>query len=154
MKIVWTLLIGMLIFQSLFVTLGSLDAFNIESGVDTRLVGIENVTTNTTGLDLSEPGSLWGLITGGMGTLLLGIATAAAVVILITVAKNYIAAAIVIYIGFVSWLSLQTAGLFERMNSIGGGSSVGIAFIGLFFAVLAILVVKSIIEMLAPGGVE
>ena len=154
MKIVWTILIGMIIFQSLFVTLGTLDAFNLEPDQDERLIGLENITTNTTGLDIKKPGNLWGSITGGMGTLLLGIGTAAAVVLLITVSKNYVAAALVIYIGFVSWLYMQTAGIFMRMNDIGGGSLIGVAFIGLFGVVLAILVVKSIIEMLAPGGVD
>ena len=68
--------------------------------------------------------------------------------------KNYIVAGIAIYLGFVSWLYVQTAGILIQMNDIGGGSSVGLAFIGLFGVILAILVVKSVIEMLAPGGIE
>lgn len=163
MKIVWTLLLGMFIFQSLFVTLGVLDAFNLEEGKDVRLIGYENVSSNLTeyeDITLNKPielfsktisfgGGLWGNIATG---LLAGI-TLIGIVGLIMLGK-YVGAAIVMYMGFAAWLYGKTAGLLIHMNDIGGGSLVGIAFIGLFGVVLAILVIKSIIEMLAPGGVD
>jgi len=151
MKIVWTLLIGMLIFQSLFV------AFAVFFTVpETNIKGLENISSSTSGyedLSLSDGGGIWGMMTGLAGNITISILTFVGIAIAIA-AKNYVGAAIALYIGFVSWLYLQTAGILVRMNNIGGRSPVGLAFIGLFGVVLAILVVKSVIEMLAPGGVE
>ena len=151
MKIVWTLLIGMLIFQSLFV------AFAVFFTVpETTIEGLENISSSTTGyedLSLSDGGGIWELFTGVGGSIIITAVTAGLIIAALAY-KNYPVAAILAYLGFVSWLYVQTAGILVRMNNIGGGSPVGLAFIGLFGVVLAILVVKSIIEMLAPGGVE
>lgn len=151
MKIIWTLLIGMLIFQSLFV------AFAVFFDTsETNIEGLENISSSTEGyenLSLTSGGGIWGMITGLAGSIAISILTIVGIAIAIA-AKNYVGAAIALYLGFVSWLYVQTSGILVRMNDIGGGSPVGLAFIGLFGVVLAILVVKSIIEMLAPGGID
>ena len=108
MKIVWTILIGMLIFQSIFVTFGVF--FYTEDM--TRVEGIEEISSETEGYEditLSKPSGLWGMMTSTAGNIAIAGLTATLLIVAI-LAKNYIAAGIAIYIGFVSWLSLQTAG--------------------------------------------
>jgi len=93
------------------------------------------------------------MMTGFGGSLTISIITVFGIGVAI-LAKNYIGAAIALYLGFISWLYVQTAGILVQMNKIGGGSPIGLAFIGLFGVILAVLVVKSIIDMLAPGSVD
>lgn len=150
MKIIWAILLGMLIFQSLFVTLG---VFFPSSPLDE---GFDEISSNTTGYEnitLSKPGSLFDFMSANSGWFV-GLGTTILVVAMIAL-KNYAGAAIALFLGFMTWLFTETSKILMAMN-IGSPEQrvFGTALIGLFGVVLAILAVKEIISMLAPGGTD
>lgn len=157
MKMIWTILLGMIIFQSLFV---SFAPFFASPG---STEGLEEISSSTEGYEnmtLSDPAGLLGGIVGfgsGLfgqlaGWLIAGL-TIVGVVGLILL-KNFTAAGMVIFIGFTTWLYGKTAGLFIHLNNQLGGSPFIIALIGLFGVILAALVIIAVINMLSPGVKE
>ena len=147
MKIIWALILGMFIFQSLFVAFGVF--FNADDTSITEGIG----ETDTSDLNLRNPGGLWDLITGTPGTTVMAALTAIGIGVAL-LAKNYVAVAVVMFLGFLSWLYVQTADIFIQLNNTVGGGDIALVFITIFNAVIAILAVKEIISMLAPGGVD
>ena len=154
MKMIWTILIGMIVFQSLFV---SFAPFFTSPG---STEGLEEISTSTEGyenMSLSNAGNLLGEIVGfgsGLfgqlaGWLIAGL-TIVGVVGLILL-KNFTAAGMVIFIGFITWLYGKTAGLFMHLNNQLGGSLFVTGLIGLFGVILAMLVIIAVINVLSPG---
>ena len=148
MKIVWAILLGMFIFQGLFVVFGT-NFFYLEDAPVIEGVG----EANTTGLDLQNPGGLWSVMTSTAGTTVIAALSVVGIGIAL-MAKNYAVVAIVMFLGFMSWLYLQTVDIFVSINNFVEGGEIVLVFITLFNAVIAILVIKEIISMLAPGGVD
>lgn len=147
MKIVWAILLGMFIFQGLFVAFGVF--FYAEDAPLLEGIG----ETNTTSLDLRNPGGLWSFMIGTPGTLVITLVVAIGIGTALLY-KNYAVAAIAMFLGFMSWLYLQTVDVFVTLNNFVEGGEIVLVFITLFNAILAILVIKEIVGMLAPGGIE
>lgn len=148
MKIVWAILLGMFIFQSLFVVFGT-NFFYLDDAEMIEGIG----ESDTADLDLQNPGKLWDMMTGTAGTTIIAALTVVGIGIAL-MAKNYAVVAIVVFLGFMSWLFLQTVNVFVTLSKFTGGGEIAIVIIGIFNTVIAILVIKEIISMLAPGGAD
>ena len=148
MKIVWAILLGMFIFQGLFVVFGT-NFFYLDNPAMTDGLG----ETNTSTLDLGNPGGLWTMMTSTAGATVITALTLLGIGIAL-VAKNYAVVAIAIFLGFTSWLFIQTVNIFVTLNEFVDGGEIAIVLIGLFNVIIAILVIKDIIDRLAPGGVD
>lgn len=150
MKIVWVLLIGMFIFQGLFIVLGT-NFFYLN---DETMMDDPNPDDGSVyDLTASNPGGLWNMMTGTAGATVITIAAGFGIALAL-IYKNYAVAAIAMFLGFTSWLFLQTVNIFVTLNNYVDGGEIAIALIALFNAIIAILIIKDIMDRLAPGGVD